>query len=381
MNEEEFWSDLIWRVNNRKIIPIISNSLCIEQVFDQINLSPQKSSRLYDTVHGTAALWTIENQISEAWAQAINYPLPDCHELVRVAQYNYHRVQGRRQRALANRDFLRFLKLYLLERASQCGQDPQLLYDLKQRAADDYCTFSYLANELNPSPYFDTNTCALHILASLPLPIYITTSCHDFLERALLNAGKKPFTQVCFWPEDYKSEPYYENRFLDKCTFLPTSNKQFEYNDTDRPLVYHLYGLERFPDTLVLSEDDYIEYVIRITQDNDDAKNNGTANVNNSNDRKVPLKLYSAISSVTLLLLGYRLQDWDLRILFRGIIGPHRNKSDNFIIQLAPDFQYQIQTVQQASTYLERYFDQEAFRVRWGDSNSFLSGLWKNWKA
>ncbi len=60
-------------------------------------------------------------------------------------------------------------------------------------------SFTDLARDLNYPQYWGDQRDPLQILAALPLPIYVTTSFHEFTEEALVRAGKAPVPQVCFW--------------------------------------------------------------------------------------------------------------------------------------------------------------------------------------
>ena len=91
------------------------------------------------------------------------------------------------------------------------------------------------------------------VLAGLPLPIYITTDPSNLLAEALAAAGKAPQVELCRWndhiaqlPSIYDTEP----------TYRP---------DARRPLVYHLFGRFEEPDSLILTEDDYFDYLIGVT--------------------------------------------------------------------------------------------------------------------
>ncbi len=369
-------ADVAQRIRSSLLIPVISNSLCYEQFFpdripndsefvQKMNLPPCQRS------------WTIENCISKAWADEIKYPLPDCHEMARVAQYNYNRTDRNWDPLAANTDYLRILKDFLLKWFEKSGRDPALIKELRDRAQEDNCTFSFLAQEMDYFHNESKEKNSLYILARLPFKIYITTSYHDFVERELIRAGKEPVTQVCFWRDENPQEPNYNTSILDKCRVQ--ADKQLAEKDIspERPWVYHLYGLERYPSTLVLSEDDYIDFLMKITQDNIETKYNPKKD--SQAIQRIPLLLYSSMATSTLFLVGYRLSDWDLRILFRGIIEPNRPNRKiiyNFIIQLAPDEQYQITTVNQANEYLDRYFKNSEYRVRLDNATAFLNELW-----
>ena len=41
-------------------------------------------------------------------------------------------------------------------------------------------------------------------LAKLNLPVYVTTSYYDFLEKALEHAGKQPRTEISYWRDNLK---------------------------------------------------------------------------------------------------------------------------------------------------------------------------------
>jgi len=196
------------------------------------------------------------------------------------------------------------------------------------------------------------------LLARLPLPIYITTSQSDFLERALEAEEKKPRTQICFWSgmissanPEHRTDP----------DFMPT---------VTNPLVYHLYGLEDYPQTLVQSEDDYINFIMSMVEDT------------NTLNPIVPLNLRRALGESNLILLGYRLQDWDFRILFRFILKFRRDEFSprGLVIQLKQD-EKKIGNVEKSLEYLGRYFDRKKFDIEWGNAEVFIQKLWSEWNT
>jgi hypothetical protein len=133
---------------------------------------------------------------------------------------------------------------------------------------------------------------AHHFLASLPLPVYITANFDSLLENALAKAGKDPQVIISPWNEDvadletiYDREPGY----------VPTEK---------RPLVYHLFGRYDTDFSLVLKEDDFFDYLIGITQNKD----------------KIPEIVREVLVNTSLLFIGFQLDDWDFRVLYRSII-------------------------------------------------------------
>jgi hypothetical protein len=52
----------------------------------------------------------------------------------------------------------------------------------------------------------------------------------------------------------------------------------------------------------VLTEDDYLDFLVKVSWDN----------------TVIPPRIAEALTDSSLLLLGYHLQDWDFRVMFRG---------------------------------------------------------------
>ena len=58
---------------------------------------------------------------------------------------------------------------------------------------------------------------------------------------------------------------------------------------------------------MVLTEDDYLAFLVEISTDN--------------SERMLPSAIRNALASTSLLFVGYSLSDWDFRVLFRGLMG------------------------------------------------------------
>lgn len=347
--EGSFWPELVERIRDGQLIPVISNSLRLEQIFQQLVDSTQDEN---DEVEAGIPQ-TVQDLLSQVWAEEIGYPLSDQNQLARVAQFNrVHSLDV----GQAKKSYLKFLKGVLLTFAENLGSDADLIAELRDRINE--ASFAELVQELDYPRLEAGKTDPLRTIARLPIPIYITTSHHDFLERALLVEGKKPRTEICLWSGPVPNmAPEHE----------PDPN--FDSSPAN-PLVYHLYGLERYHSTLVLSEDDYLDFLVKVTQDRD------------SSHPLIPLALRSALSVSSLILLGYRLHDWDFRALFRGVINSRpieSNRPLSMLIQLTPGEQYHIQNDKEAREYLETYFSPVLFKVQWSKSEEFLDRLWDEW--
>ncbi|MBE0698447.1 MAG: SIR2 family protein [Anaerolineaceae bacterium] len=343
------WTELNRRINLGQVIPVISNALRYDGIFYQLIEQARAAANEADP-NGCASpvVNMAANILSQVWAGKIQYPLADTNELPRVAQFNRSRSRDDEQ---AKVDYLEFLKESLLAYAENLGVDKGVMDELYSRVQES--SFSDLVQELEYPHFAEGKEDPLRILARLPLPIYVTTCFHDFIERALVAENKHPVTQVCFWsgqPLNISPE-HKENK-----DFVPSA---------DTPLVYHLYGFERYPTSLVLSEDDYLDFLVKVIQDTDVER------------PVIPVNLKSALSVSSLIMLGYQLQDWDFRVLFRGIVNARQNSSRgfSFIIQLNPDQQYEVENVADVRKYLETYFQPRQFNVAWGDVDQFLSRI------
>lgn len=341
-----YLDDIMPFVKKGTVIPIISNSMRIDQIFrDEKALNEQIS----ETAEFNDEDLTIDEQLTKEWATEINYPMADDHNLARVAQY--YQVE-QKESLLAKTKYLKFLTNYLLD----INMEEEGYQDVVQELRTQEACFSDIVRELDFPRFPSGMEDPLRVLAKLPLKIYVTTSYYNFIERALEAEGKKPRTQVCFWSggkmsarTEHAPDPLYE----------PT--------DTE-PAVYHLFGLEDYPQTLVLSEDDYMNFLISVVEDN------------NTQNPVVPLRLREGLAESRLLLLGYHTKDWDFRVLFRFILKYRSADSAprGMLIQLKPGAK-QMGDKEKSIKYLGQYFDKKQFDVDWTNPERFIQKLWNEW--
>jgi hypothetical protein len=346
--EASFWNDINRRIRDGKIIPIIGNSVRNDRIF---------SLDGDETVSGDNGIeevpLTTDEQLAEVWADSIGFPLQDRYELARVAQFNRVKSDDTEQ---AKTKYLTFLKLALLNIAAIDDETAEITEELQSQITE--LGFSDIVNELDLPSFTSEDDDPLRVLARLPLPIYVTTSFYDFLERAIEAEGREPRCQICFWSGE-PSNVLAEHR--PDPAYIPS---------VQNPLVYHLHGMEGYPRSMVLSEDDYLDFLVAVAQDTDVRK------------PVIPLYLREALAESSLLLLGYRLWDWDFRVLFRGIINLQDSnlRMYGLVIQLDPEEQSGIVNGMEAKNYLREYFEPSKFKVEWGDSEEFISKLWQEWK-
>lgn len=355
------WDYVIRRINKGQVVPILSNSFRIEEIFRE-EKPPADSPA--DPAQLSEKDLTIEEVLTKRWAEKIDYPLPDVSNLARVAQYY---LVKQKDNLFAREQYLEYMKESLLGLAEKDSQNTDLAKNLRREI--DNQTFSNIVNQLE-YPHFSNGTKdPLRVLAELPLPLYITTSPYDFLERALAAAGKTPVTQVCFWSGTRSSaRPEHLPEYLHSPDFK---------RDPDKPIaiVYHLYGLEDYPQTMVLSEDDYMNFLVSMAQDD------------NTQKPILPLEIRGKLAEQTLLLLGYQLWDWDFRVLFRFIakyrtvdLQPPRG----IVIQLKQDRRQAWKTEdlkKKSLDYLTTYLDRRQFDVEWSEAEIFVRELAAKWEA
>jgi hypothetical protein len=305
-----FWPELCRRIDAGQLIPIIGATVFYEQIFDMdgdgilgVSVGEENSGGL-----------SLEEQLADAWAEGIGFPLNSRHQMAQVALYS--RVVKSRDDLSAKIGYLNWLKQALLFLAED---DPEIDSGTiaEQREEVEQRGFADIAVELGYPQPAKGEPDPLAQLARLNLPIYVTTSHFDFLERAILANGRTPRTQVCFWSGD-------PLRYVDE-----SHRTDHDFHPTPQnPLVYHLFGLETYPESLTLTEDDYLDFLATIAQDSA-----------NQADPRLPWYLRQALTQSSLLLLGYQLHNWDFRALFRGLINtmPSGLRNFNLAIQLNPE--------------------------------------------
>lgn len=126
---------------------------------------------------------------------------------------------------------------------------------------------------------------ALRALAELDFPIIITTNYDQLLEQALVQAGKQPRVSV------YTPKLETTVNFLD-----PTP---------ESPVVFKVHGDVDLPETIVVTDEDYIQFVFRMT--------------NKDQYDPLPLTLKYHLTGWTTLFVGYSLLDYNLRLLFKAL--------------------------------------------------------------
>lgn len=265
--------------------------------------------------HGVLPLGS---QIARKWAQDFGYPLEDSGNLARVATYLAVQYDPMYPKDLLLKDWF------------------------KNPKPPDYNA----ANEPHAT------------LASLPVSIYMTTNYDPFMTGALKAAGKNPHRELCRW-----------NNFIKDSPSIFVQDPDFEPSDKE-PVVFHLHGHDEYPESLVLTEDDYLDFLVSISRDGE----------------LLPHQVRRCLAGTSLLFIGYSLADWSFRVLFRGLVTSVEQslRRISVTVQVPPstgDENSPGPEPSEIQDYLAKYFDQIDIRVYWGTAQDFMRELGEHWEA
>jgi hypothetical protein len=133
--------------------------------------------------------------------------------------------------------------------------------------------------------------------------------------------------------------------------------------------VYHLYGRLDDPQSVVLTEDDYFNFLIGVT----------------SNKALIPPVIRAALVNSALLFIGFQMDEWNFRVLFRTILalqgGSRRNLYAHIAAQIEPE-EGRILEPERARRYLETYIAKGAdISLYWGSPEDFVKELLPRWQG
>jgi CHAT domain/SIR2-like domain len=303
---------------------------------DPPRLTPVLGPGLADGIVGS------RQEIALRWVRSWNMPIAEHAQgdLARVAQYL--RVVSSPGRVSV--ELQRYLRAELAEhRRNAQGADPFAKLDgLAENERPEKvieAVGKVLRDRDEGDPY--------RVVAALPAAVFVTTGWTDLLQDALRARGKVPVTRSFRWIGDGKDRPR-------RRTLLPAPA-------VDSPLVYHLFGRLDDPDSLVLTQDDYFEWL--------------TAWIGRRSD--IPGPVMTALTNNTLLFLGYRLDDSDFRVVFQSIKsfggGINTRRLQHIGVQLKPE--NQMIEPEAAQRYLDSYLKEDRVDIYWADTRAFLDEL------
>jgi hypothetical protein len=198
---------------------------------------------------------------------------------------------------------------------------------------------------------------ALSTLADLPFPVYMTTNYDDLLFQALQAKGKNPKFDICCWNQITKDLPIHSPLKDRKVLFEPSAQC---------PVIFHLHGHQRFPQSIVLTEDDYYNFIVAMSQ-------RPKTNLNTM----LPPRILQAIKHGSLLFIGYRLTDLSFLVLFRTLF--EESKSGQQFENLAVQLPHKDGAA--AQEYLRKYYGRYHIKIFWGDATAFVRELRDRWEV
>ncbi|MRS02899.1 SIR2 family protein, partial [bacterium] len=313
------WESLLERIDSGRCTPILGSGL-LEWIFG--------STR----------------EIAQQWAERYHFPMESYYReyLPQVSQFL---AVSQDDEEYPYRELGKYLRGEIMRRFKDDLPDEARNFKLDQLIE----TTAMKRWERNPvEPH--------NILAQLPFSIYITTNPDNLLSKALMRAAKNPRSEICRWNERLSNLPTTEDSEPDY------------YPDFKNPLIFHLFGRlnEQDPqvelDSLVLTEDDYFDYLIGVTK----------------YKKMIPTAVQSALTNTALLFLGFKMDDWNFRVFFRSIMsqggGQLRRKYTHVAVQIDPE-ESRILEPERARSFLESYFGGAQISIYWGSVEDFMSEL------
>lgn len=185
------------------------------------------------------------------------------------------------------------------------------------------------------------------LLADLPLKIYLTTNYDDFMMRALKARNRSPHRERSRWNKRMLGQP----SVFDNFDFYPSIAE---------PVVFHLHG-HSTEESIVLTEDDYVNFLINVGR-----------------DPKIlmPKPIEQTFANSARVFIGYRLADWNFRVLFQGIL---RETPPGSIVVLKPPGDDELARRQR--WYLSKYYGDMNLEVYWGTAREFTAELRERWNT
>jgi transcriptional regulator with XRE-family HTH domain len=297
--------------------------------------------------------------LAQSWAKTYHFPMAPhaTEDLPQVAQY----LSVDQQVDMPNLEFAHYMRKELLKRFGD-----KLPADVRDAKIGPLLkAVGKLLRDKNPAePH--------KVLAQLPCPIYITTNPDNLLAEALFEAGKVPRVEICRWKR-YPTFPWPPSIYdPDSPIYDPN------YRPTPQePLVYHLFGHVEELDSIVLKEDDYFEYMSQVA---------GVRSAGDSNNdySLIPNAVKGALANNALLFLGFRMDDWDFRVLYRSLMPEGRRGGRvasglaSVAAQINPDRRRNLDP-EGACGYLQNYFKKDEISIYWGYVEDFLEDLLAKW--
>lgn len=366
---DEDWAILLSSIDTGNCTPFIGIEACTSIADKRLEIARQWEVKFYDYVFG----------IDVALISGLNERIAD-EQLRQEFRNNQRPLSSSACIAVLERGqkwaVMDLAATYVIERTASADEQLKVneaRYPFRTRddlvRAAQYISvqakdWSYAKNEVAKelvsicAPTYDDPDEPYRILADLPFPVYITTNYNDFLYQVLdEKPDASPKKMICRWNESLQKQAPRGRRKPDFSNISPAT-----------PLVFHLYGHVDEPNSLVLTEDDYFELVSNIKP-----------------LKILPERVQRAIASNTLLFVGYRSFDWDLRVLLRLVSQlkvPYPRRTHIAVLQMEPAARGASSTERERlKQYFDHYFESVFdIRVFWGSCHDFSVELRERWQ-
>ena len=264
-----------------------------------------------------------------------DYPFPDRRDLPRVAQF-----LGLHDSQLPHRELCGLLARWLRRRLG-----------LPESGEEEGETVSEVARACGWSELCRSRPAEIHHrLADLSLPLYLTTNYDDLMALALESRGRAPLRAELAWREEALAGGAAARELL-------------RSPSVEAPVVFHLFGTDGDAGSMVLTDDEHLDYLTAISR---------------AEDNLLPGAVAEALARTTLLFLGYRLGGLDLKILLRGFLArldaPKWLRRLQVAVQVDPE-DLDAGQVETLRAYAARFFANSQIDVYWGSSEQFVAEL------
>jgi CHAT domain/SIR2-like domain len=266
-------------------------------------------------------LFEYRSWLARRWAKQLGYPLAPSQreDLTHVA----HVLAVTNGPKHPHRRFAKDLGKGIRERLPATAP-PDVRVDDAQRLLS---ALLHQRSTVRANPY--------RILAELPLPVYLTF-CPDSLlfdalttARVVLEPGGEPVARrprvaaLAWKPELEQARTHGPQE-----QSLPDAWADGDYEPSvEEPLVYHFFGTMDVPESLVLTQDDYFDFLLNIQKP--------------EVHKKIPSVVGRQLTTSSLLFLGFSLESWEFRAVFRMLLQQYgRAWTDNwphFAAQVEPE--------------------------------------------
>lgn len=246
------------------------------------------------------------SELAQKLAEKFDYPLPERNNLLKVSQF----VALVRDPVAAKEEVLRIIR-----------------------------------NAPRPD-YSDPSDPHL-VLANLRLPIYITTNYDDFMFQALLSKERDARRDICRWNRYTKSRP---SIFEQEPGYKPSYAN---------PLVFHLHGSDELSTSMVLTEDDYVDFLLNMSYDQE----------------LLPQRIQRALTETSVLFIGYQILDWNFRVMMQGFKRFMERSSAHTSFAVMPLPKVAPEEVRKLQAYLTKFYANMDVKVYWGTAKDFFAEL------